>query len=144
MKTAIVSITSSPVKSFIPITGEESVQIARSLVQIENETPAEHISIWSSGELILLNPSEGLLRKLKASNPAAMVSFVVKDSEGYSAVVSEDKVSLNSFPIAASIAVIKASWGWDESDAIIVRVNDAEFRIHARYDGDNWIASEQV
>ncbi|MCI0350970.1 MAG: hypothetical protein L0Z53_16210, partial [Acidobacteriales bacterium] len=40
------------------------------------------------------------------------------------------------FLIAAAAAVLKRSWGWDESPSIIVSLGDQSFRFQVQYSGD--------
>ena len=38
--------------------------------------------------------------------------------------------------IAAAVAVMQVSWGWDERDLLPVRINDEEFVTSPRYEGE--------
>jgi hypothetical protein len=80
--------------------------------------------------------------RLKASHPGAIVSVVTDDSDGSCSCWTECTASEDRFTIAAAVAVVKSSWGWDETDPIHVSINDKEIRVCARYDGSAWIVTD--
>jgi len=85
--------------------------------------------------------SKKLMADLKIE-VSGRVSAVVEETQGFALVHSEDGSKEDSFHVAASVAVRKASWGWDESRPIVVRVDDDEFEIYTSYDGNAWIARD--
>lgn len=70
------------------------------------------------------------------------VSFNVKDDEGKATVLTRmQKKSPSDWIIAAAVAVVKKSWGWDEGDPIIVNVNGTDVPVRVEYDGQSHIAT---
>jgi hypothetical protein len=76
-----------------------------------------------------------------AENPTDVFA-IIEQAEGFAVVRSEDPRTENAFHVAASVAVIKASWGWDEAKPIVIRVDEKELKIYPSFDGRAWIASD--
>jgi len=70
-------------------------------------------------------------------------SFYIADRAGWAQVITAPDEEFNHFNLAAAIAVIKASCGWDESSSIVVTINNAEVRVWPRFDGQQWIAEDR-
>jgi hypothetical protein len=79
-------------------------------------------------------------RSLRETNAKATVSFYIADREGWAQVITAPDDDFDPFNLAAVIAVIKASCGWDESPSMVIMINDAEVRVWPRFDGQHWIA----
>ena len=77
---------------------------------------------------------------MKRSHPHAIVSIVTHNADGICDCSTDTHANL--FSVAAALAVVKRSWGWDEITPMLVRVNGIELRVHARYDGNAWIATD--
>ena len=114
MATATVTITSDPEVATSP-------RIVSALVTTERSPSQEHVATWLPSESSE-NPQD-VARRLKASHPDAIVSVVTDDSEGSCSCWAELTAPEHRFSIAAAVAVVKSIWGWDESDAIHVRIN---------------------
>ena len=141
MRSAIVSGLSDPNES-VALLGRQAVQISRCWVQTEEERPSEQILIWP-GQSTLMTRVRGLAEELHTANPESVVSVVIENQEGIAGVTCEKQYD-DAFKIAASVAVIKASWGWEEVMPIVVRINEDEFPIYAKYDGNEWIAKDHL
>ena len=143
MSTANVTVTSEPPGMFRSVGphGEDSVQVVWIVVQIQGDAPAEHNSIVASGSLLPQHKHGDVLRLLANENPQCIVGLITRESEGSATVLSKAQ-GHEQFPVAAAVAVYKASWGWDESLPIVVRVDEDEFEIYARFDGKAWIAKD--
>lgn len=88
---------------------------------------------WSTREAI----ASYLLNRM----PGAFVSFIVADTEGRAEVITTQECILTSpFRVAAAVAIVKASCGWDESNPVVVNVNETEESIHLDFDGLAWTA----
>jgi len=153
MTTATVIITSEPPGTPLSMepNSKEDLQIVRALVRIagEGNDDGNHIIIangFLSGDkgFLLEDKYAAVLGKLKDSNPGSVIALITSDAVGEVNVISTPRSNEHDFSIAAAVAVFKASWGWDECDSILVRINGALLRIRARYDGSSWIVSEQV
>src|SRR6266496_3943556 len=138
MSSAIVSCLVNPRKWLDQVSPENAVQVSRSLVQTSDGERSEQVLVWSDSG-ITDAVGEKLVADLEAEIPRC-VSTVDEEVEGFAVVRSEDGSTLNAFDVAASVAVIKASWGWDEEMPIVVRVNEDKFEIYASFDGSDWIA----
>lgn len=133
MATATVTITSD-------LEVVTSPQIVSVLVSLENSTPEEHVAVWVSDES--RKTCEDLQRALKGLHPGAIISVVANDSEGFCICSSELKANVAAFSAAAAVAVVKSSWGWDQSDPILVRINGNEIRVRPRFDGNCWTVTD--
>jgi hypothetical protein len=133
MATAIVTITSDPEV----VTSPQTTSV---LVSLEGLAPQQHIAVWFDDQSS--ETREGFRRQLKDSNPSAIVSVVTNDSEGSCDCTSEMNGSTDPFSIAAAVAVVKSSWGWDEADPILVRINGRPMPVRARYNGTAWVATD--
>jgi hypothetical protein len=136
MVSASVVITSDP--PTLAITSDVGIktspQITSVIVTPENESPEEHISIW-----LPVDDGKDLQRSLKASHPDAIVSVVTKNADGVCGYSTD--AHANPFSIAAALAAVNRSWGWDETDPTVVRVNGINVPVHARHDGNAWIVT---
>jgi hypothetical protein len=76
-----------------------------------------------------------------AAEPAGTIGVLVRDGgEGQIAVEVGRDQELRVFPIAAATAVMRASWGWEESRTVHVSVNAIRQAIAPRYTRDGWAA----
>ena len=143
MSTAYVTITSEPPGMFRSLGphDEDSVQVVWIVVQIQGDSPAEHNFVVASGSLLPQDKHRDVLSVLANQNPQSVVGLITRDSEGSATVLAKAQ-GHQQFPVAAAVAVYKASWGWDESLPIVVRVDEDEFEIYARFDGKAWIAKD--
>ena len=134
MASATVVITSDPptLATTSGVDANTSPQITSAIVTPDNESPQKHLSIW-----LPVNDSEDLQRTLEGSYPDAVISIVTNNADG-SCECSTEHTQANRFSVAAALAVVKRSWGWDEIDPTVVRVNGFEIRVHARHDGNAW------
>ncbi|HKP45450.1 MAG TPA: hypothetical protein VJT50_02550 [Pyrinomonadaceae bacterium] len=131
MTRATVTLTSEPPTLVIPSeVVTSSPQITSALVALENELPEEHISIWPGDNQAAASQA------LKDWRPTAIVSVVSNDADGF--CDCSTGTDANPFSVAAALAVVKRSWGWDETDPIVVRVNGNAVPVHAHYSGNIW------
>jgi hypothetical protein len=86
---------------------------------------------------------EAINRNLRETNARATISFRVDDREGWAQVITAPDEKFDPFNLAAAIAVIKASWGWDESRPIVVMITGAEVRVWPRVEGGQWVAVDR-
>ena len=122
---------------------EESVQVVWSVVQIRGDAPAQHSCIVASGSSLSHNEQREVLSTLANENPQSIIGLIVGESEQSATVLSQPEGS-EQFPVAAAVAVFKASWGWEEADPLSVNINGTETVIRARFNGDIWVVSEQL
>ncbi|HJU55026.1 MAG TPA: hypothetical protein VJ715_10650 [Pyrinomonadaceae bacterium] len=87
---------------------------------------------------------EVVSRDFLAANPEFIVAFLAGDDKGHASVISDNRDGHSDFPVAAAVAVFKTSWGWDESESFLIRVNDREMRVRAHSDGSEWVVTEDV
>jgi hypothetical protein len=80
---------------------------------------------------------------LANENPQSVIALIVRDSEGKATVLSEPQ-GYEQFPVAAAVAVFKASWGWDEANLFSVNINGAEIEVRASFKGDAGLVSEHL
>ena len=72
---------------------------------------------------------------------ADSVDVLVRETGGGRAIVevSQDHES-RAVPVASAVAVMRASWGWDETPTIVVTVNDAPVAVAPRFTKDGCTA----
>ena len=102
----------------------------------------EHFVICAYFPFLDESRRESVASQLRAGGSGAACDFIVHDAEGEATVVTdigEDNAS--AFEAAAAVAVVKASCGWDESNPIIVRVNDTELSVAAQFAVGKWAVS---
>ena len=71
-------------------------------------------------------------------DPGTHAILVTDSGEGwaYARVLLDDERAL--MQAGTAVAAVCASWGWDESAVITVRVNDYDVQAATRFDGDFW------
>jgi hypothetical protein len=73
---------------------------------------------------------------------ADTIAVLVRESAKGRATVEVERAREScAFPIAAAVAVMLASWAWDESPTIVVTVNATPVAIAPRFAGDGWTAT---
>jgi hypothetical protein len=97
--------------------------------------------------IVLFMPSPGSevtlasLAAAIAAEPAGTIGVLVRDGgEGQIAVEIRRDQEPRAFPIAAATAVMRASWGWEESRTVHVSVNAIPQAIAPRDTRDGWAA----
>jgi hypothetical protein len=66
------------------------------------------------------------------------VAFILDQTPGHVAVVGSDAELVEHF--AAAVAVVRTCWGWDDSQAFTVNVDELEFHVAPSFDGEVWTA----
>jgi hypothetical protein len=152
MSSAIVVITSDPqqmpssqVISARVFAESDWPQIISARVTPENSAVEEHITVWLSNEADeSADKLEDLKQSLKDAHRDAIVSIITNDFPGSCTCLSSPGATGSAFSVAAAIAVIKSSRGWDESESIYVRIDGAEMNVRARYDGNRWAVTQDT
>ncbi len=143
MSTASVVITSEPPGEMLSVAGgrNESIQIVRGFVECQGAVPKEQTFIVASGISLSAEKYQGVLGSLASENPDLIIGLIVSESSGSVSVLSL-RQDHNAFPIAAAVVAFKASWGWDESQPIVVRVDDDEFELYATFEGSEALGAD--
>jgi hypothetical protein len=82
------------------------------------------------------------LTELAASEPPGAISAFVAHGLEDRSIVTVDPVHVaHSSQIAAAVAVMRASWAWDQSPAMRISVNGRRFAVVPRYSGTTWEAT---
>ena len=86
-----------------------------------------------------LHEQDRIFSMLAEHDPKRPVALVVQHSPGRAEIVagSEDLVA----PAAAATAVVLACWAWDESQRFAINVDQSDYVVVARHDGERWKAS---
>ena len=67
------------------------------------------------------------------------VALVVEYSKGQATIVAGDAQLVQ--PAAAALAVVQTCWEWDESGEFAISVDQRDYTVVARHDGESWRAS---
>jgi hypothetical protein len=67
------------------------------------------------------------------------VALVIEQSEGRVVIVAGDGELVE--PAAAAAAVVRTCWEWDESERFAISVDQRDYEVRARHDGDTWKAT---
>jgi hypothetical protein len=76
---------------------------------------------------------------LTEHDPTRTVALVVQHSPGQAAIVAGSAEIVN--PAAAAAAVVLTCWAWDESERFAINVDQVDYDVVARHDGERWKAS---
>ncbi|HLT35108.1 MAG TPA: hypothetical protein VK034_02460 [Enhygromyxa sp.] len=83
------------------------------------------------------------IRRLLAEHAGSCaVAFVLSQAPGHVALVGSDTELVEHF--AAAVAVVRTCWGWDESQVFTVVVDELEFTVAPRFDGEVWTARPEA
>ncbi len=101
-------------------------------------------------DLVLPGPSpsaaapEAVAAELRQRRPDHLVVVQQSSAPGLATVATPNPVDdLDSFLVAAGVAVIQYAWAWEESPAVVVTVNGIAFTITARHrEGKTYIAKQ--
>jgi len=143
MSKAIVSIPNfRPERDIIHISDDRYSLIYKAIVRTA-AGEEEHLIVCTLPHSIGQAECETVRGNLRKANAKAVISFYIADSAGWAQALTARDEGFNPFNLAAAIAVIKASCGWDESSSIVVMINNAEVRVRPRFDGQQWIAEDR-
>lgn len=102
-------------------------------------------------ELLLVFPTLGrpsiaeqdTIRRMLAEHVGSRaVAFVLEQAPGHVALVGSDSELVEHF--AAAVAVVRTCWGWDESRVFTVSVDELEFTVAPKFDGEVWTARPEL
>jgi hypothetical protein len=79
---------------------------------------------------------------LTEHDPTRTVALVVQHSRGQAAIVAGSAEIVN--PAAAAAAVVLTCWAWDESERFAINVDQVDYDVVARHDGERWKASVEL
>ena len=128
-------------KDFIHISDDRYSLIYRVNVRTAEEEE-EHLIVCPLPHSIGQTECETVRVNLRKANAKAAISFYIADREGWAQAMTAPDEEFNHFNLAAAIAVIKASCGWDESKPMAVMINGAEIRVGPLFDGQQWVVVE--
>jgi hypothetical protein len=79
---------------------------------------------------------------LAEHDPTRTVALVVQHSRGQAAIVAGSAEIVD--PAAAAAAVVLTCWAWDESERFAINVDQVDYDVVARHDGERWKASVEL
>ena len=125
-------------EDFLEIAPEQYLQICQAQVTVEGVMRiyrllgAEHI--WKDSHL------RSLALDLIDEHSDAESALIVESQQGNAVVYINKRLEPKIVEIAAAVAVMKASWGWDESPFFVVEINNYRCLVWTRFNGDHRIA----
>jgi|SRR5215510_1334490 len=143
MTKATVSIPNFwPERDIIHISDDRYSMIYRVNVRTATEEE-EHLIICTLPHSIGQAECETVRGNLRKASANAVISFYIADRAGWAQAQTAPDEEFNTFNLAAAIAVIKTSCGWDESSSLMVMINNAEVRVWFHFDGHHWIVEDR-
>jgi hypothetical protein len=145
MMKALVKITNEfppGARDFVTLDDARRLQTFRVKVS-SGATEEEHLIINVTDESLDPAAFESIIHGLRAVNPDAQISFYRTELEGRTEVSAGPNEEFSPFSIAAAVAVVKASCGWDESEFMVIKVHDVEINLSLRFDGQRWVVTGQ-
>src|SRR5215475_5174323 len=140
---AIVSILNFwPERDIIQISDDRYSLIYKAFVRTA-AGEEEHLIVCTLPHSIGKAECEAVRDNVRKTNAKAAISFYIADRAGWAQAITAPDEEFNTFNLAAAIAVIKASCGWDGSSSVVVMINNAEVRVWPRFDGQQWIAEDR-
>ena len=118
-----------------------SVQVFPTRVSSQSSEARQHFVVCAHSPLLNQSEVESIASRLRLGDAGAVCDFIIHDAEGCPIVFANVNDLASAYESAAAVAVVKASCGWDESNPMMVRVNDTEVPVVAQFDGSEWIAS---
>jgi hypothetical protein len=126
-------------EGFAELPSGEHIQICRATVG--EEDAAQHIVLFLPAPFADPLTLDSLTPAL-SREPAGTVGALLRASaEGRATVEVLGEHSSCARQVAAVAAVMRASWGWDESPTIVVTVNGTPLDVAPRCIGDRWTAA---
>lgn len=115
------------------------LQICHATVRWADGNAGVALFLSAGTEAASLTPDS--LATLMVGEPAGTIAVLVRDSsEGRATVELNSEDEPRALPVASAVAVMQASWGWDESPTIVVAVNGVSISVSPRFTGDRWTA----
>jgi len=130
-----IYLTSDALKGAVP-----GVQVFQLCVQADCGVSEDHYVIDAQYHCLVAKMRQAVATYLRQSAGECVVSFILVDLPGKAEVVSAP-LALGLFAPAAAVAVVKAACGWDESNPIIIKINNSEVAIHLNHDDGSWVAT---
>ena len=123
---------------FIAYGSELHFQLCRGTVRtVDSE---ERVILYIPAGVDGVLPAPGALAATKTEALGEIPALVRESSEGRVSVQVEPEIESQIFAIAATAAVMRASWAWDESHEIMVVVNQTSVRVAVSFTGADWRA----
>jgi hypothetical protein len=86
-----------------------------------------------------LAEQDRIFSMLAEHDPTRTVALVMQHSRGQAAIVAGSAAIVD--PAAAAAAVVLTCWAWDESERFAINVDQIDYDVVARHDGERWKAS---
>jgi hypothetical protein len=115
------------------------VQAFRVSVQADCGIAEDHYVINAQYHRLDQNMRQAVVTYLLQSVGECVINFILDDLPGRAEVVSVPP-GRGTFIPAASVAVVKAACGWDESNPMIIKINNSEEAIHLSQGDAAWVA----
>jgi len=114
----------------------ETIQAARANVTIDGAA-ASHVVVRAATPPFLLESADESIRKLF---PDDVVSLVHADVPGMATISCSASDERDRFGAAAAVAMLKRSWGWDESPTITITFEAGRraFRLNPVFEDGAW------
>lgn len=86
-----------------------------------------------------LTEQDRIFSMLAEHDPTRPVALVVQHSRGQAEIVAGSTELVA--PAAAAAAVVLACWAWDESQRFEINVDQRDYEVVVRHDGERWKAA---
>jgi hypothetical protein len=102
-------------------------------------TPPQHVTVFMAVDGSPASIGIDSLEAVMEQEPSGTIGVLVgATAPGQATAVVKRADEGRASAVASAIAVMQASWGWDESRQIVVRVNATWVTVAPEYTGDEW------
>ena len=119
-----------------------TVQVFPLLLSGDPSVERNHFVVCAYFPLLDQAQRQSVAEHLSHRVAGSTCSFIVRDAEGEAVVVSDiSEANASALEVAAAVAAVESSHGWDESRPTTVWVNEVKVQVIAQFDGEGWVAS---
>jgi hypothetical protein len=140
---AVKILTETPGILVPSITGiGESVQAIEVEISESGRSVGRLVIVGAHFPQLSASVCDNISRNLRSHFQDADLYFTIIDKEGEAEVYAPaEQGRLDRFWVAAAVAVIKASWGWDEVNPMLITVSGEPVRVKLAVVDRSWTAS---
>jgi hypothetical protein len=127
-------------EDFVAFASGARLQVCRAIVQSAGISHRVTLLLLPSAEADA--PGSGPPGQPAADEPTGTITALVAQTEQAQSTVTIDSAHEKfASSVAAAVAVMRASWGWEETPQMCIHVNGTRIVVEPRYSGTTWEAT---